>query len=99
MTPTKTMMTILLTTMTEADGRSDDERMRERKGGDVGSVALLIHHLTQGDYSARNPTVGITAMRIVPGRARGLVGLRGNPPIPHKRNGLIAGKGTPRITD
>ncbi len=92
-------LTMLLTTMMEAERRSDDEGEAERAGGDVRSVALLLHDLSPGDYSARNPTVGIAAMRIVPSRARGLLGLQGNPPIPLRRNGLTAGKGTPRITN
>ncbi len=94
------LMTATLLTTATAKGRIDDDGMRTKRRGGVGSVALLLPHHTQGDNSARNPTVGIAALRIVPGRARGLVKLRGNPPIPRAaRNGLTEGKGTPRITD
>ncbi len=89
---------LLMITMT-AGGRWDGGGTTARGGGGVGSVALLLPNLAHGYYSARNPTVGIAAFRIVPGRARGLQRLRGNPPIPRVRYGLIAGKGTPRIPD
>ncbi len=61
MVATVVALTVLLMTTMAADGRKDDDGMTARGGGGVRSVALLLHNLAQGDYSARNPTVGIAA--------------------------------------
>ncbi len=45
--------------MVRGPGTSDEEAMG-REGGSVESILLLVH-LSPGDYSALNPTVGIEA--------------------------------------
>ncbi len=97
------MLMIATTTMTATtDGRNNaDDVMGRAANGEVNVdviVVALIAPITDVSYSAPNPTVGIGARRITLGSACVPFRLR-YPPIPLLRgNGLIAGKGTPRIT-
>jgi hypothetical protein len=88
--------------MAATDGRryADDVTGRAANGAVnvVVIVVALIAPVMSISYSAPNPTVGIGAPRITLGSACVPFRLR-YPPIPLLRgNGLIAGKGTPRIT-
>jgi hypothetical protein len=100
--PTVVVMPTAMSIMAATDGRryADDVTGRAANGAVnvVVIVVALIAPVKSISYSAPNPTVGIGAQRITLGSACVPFRLR-YPPIPLLRgNGLIAGKGTPRIT-
>ncbi len=92
------MVTVIAATIAgRRPGVADDAPRRRGRGVEV--VALLVPpHPSPGGYLAPNPTVGIGAWQIAPCRVVGHFWLLCNPPILAVENGLIAGKGTPRIT-